>query len=108
MIVHVMPPWGEALNDEQAETQWLPSIGPTAFLLHRKLLRLHDQEVTDDALAVTLGVKPEMVRHALKRLDRFGLILLNGTVIVRPWPAPNSRIAGRADERAKQLEQIRA
>lgn len=80
------------LGDAYCENEWLPIIGPTAYLLARKLL-LGGHEQAAARVAKSLGVGENKLLAAVNRLERFGLATVTdggyGTVnvsILDRWP----------------------
>jgi len=81
------------------EEHWLPVLGPTCYLLARRVI-LHggdggDIGFTYRELADALGVAPSKARDAIHRLIRFGPVSTEdeGHVIVVPngWPEAPQR-----------------
>lgn len=78
IVVHpVETDWYEPTS-AYVELFWLPTVGPTATWLYRRLASVTVEargpvafDVAD--LAAQLGVRPGAIRHTLERLVRFGL-----------------------------------
>lgn len=78
IVVHpVETDWHEPTS-AYVELFWLPTVGPTATWLYRRLTSVTTQaggpvafDVQD--LGGQLGVKPTAIKHTLERLVRFGL-----------------------------------
>jgi len=79
---------GHELDSEYVETFYLPTVGPTATLILRKLHRLVPNPgdracIPAAALAAGLGISPKTSRHAplmraLHRLVRYDALLVRG------------------------------
>ena len=91
--VHPSVP-GVAPGSVVAESEWLPIIGPTAWLLARRLVRDGGSPYLTADLARDLGVQPGKVWSTLRSLQHFKLAAIeseNGSdpavVTVRNrWP----------------------
>lgn len=81
----------------EAELEWLPILGPTAFLLARRITSdaqqgyfVHDIPM----LAQSLGVGPDQLRKSIQRLRRYGLLLQDRGAeefkVPDPWPHPGA------------------
>ena len=61
-------------------------LGPTAVQMARMLDRMHRPEVLTlvdvSEIAGVLGVKPSVARHGLDRLERFGVLRIDGSSII--------------------------
>jgi hypothetical protein len=79
------------------ERLWLPLLGPSAIALVRLLAELIDdggdgQAIDVDSLAQALGVGATARRansplaRAVRRLERFGVVKLEGAVLMVPAP----------------------
>jgi hypothetical protein len=71
---------------EGDDWDWLPHLGPTAFVAHARLaqwLRLQPEGFPFDTLANAprLGVKPARLRRSLDRLIRFGIAHRRGDIV---------------------------
>lgn len=80
-------------NTEKAEEQWLPLMGPTAFLLARRLLRLGKRGLNSfdtELMASNLGVSQTKVVQSTNRLVRFGPAWFDDDLMMLPyhWPEP--------------------
>lgn len=72
--------------------EWLPILGPTAWLIWDRFRRLPDgQTVHLDDLAVALGVGRTPARNALRRLIDLGVAELTGDTVTVPLAAPRPR-----------------
>lgn len=86
--------------DAETEKAWLPTLGPTAMLLARRLIAGGDDIYKVDELARQFGVGALRLWNAFTRLDRRRLILIEHVdwssapiVTARArWPHPSRAV----------------
>lgn len=89
---HLLDPCGEG-----SEEVWLPLLGPTAWLVARRVITDARKGYTAqdfEVLAKSLGVGTVVLDRALERLIRFQLMSpdINGNIrVLDPWPPPKRR-----------------
>lgn len=95
----VVPGAGHGVLGWYVEEHWLPVLGPTCYLLARRVVIEGDTgldvELTYRQFADALGVSPAKVRDAISRLRRFAPIEYEGDTIIVPdgWPdAPAPKV----------------
>jgi hypothetical protein len=106
MKITVLPPWGADVTESYAERYWLPTIGPTGYLMMHKLLRLDGCDYDRVILAVGLGVTLKVLDHTFQRLMTFGLVSINPvgmTVNVHRWPEAKLAHIERLEARTREL-----
>jgi hypothetical protein len=96
---------GWAVLDPYVEIVFGSILGPTSIQMARLLTRLHRPEgqtrVRVADIAAVLVVKPSVARHALSRLERFGLLRIVGSsLILKSHLAP---FKGEAVERLPMM-----
>jgi len=77
---------GWRILDPYVEIIYGSILGPTAVQLARMRDRMHRPEgqtlVDIGEIAAVLGVKTSVVRHAIQRLERFGVLRVTGSSII--------------------------
>lgn len=96
-VVHRHTNHRHRIDSGYVQAEWLPIIGPTAYLLAGQLAHTERTEARISELGAAIGVGGFRWRQALARLHRFGLVTMRAegdalivTLLIH-WPDAPSR-----------------